>query len=479
MALSCLFPGLRDMSRSAHADPPRYQMTEISIIGFQPDADLEGRFGINNCGQIAFTRRLSGGSYRAMVWLPEAAFGKAAGVHDLSTWFVDTSGQDPEPILTGHSYARDIGDGGFIVGQFGGTGIIAGTGKAFIADPADILGLPWQVLVFQGEAPSPCDPENRWARAMAVTGDDDPAVVLETGRDGTCVYSDCQGSEDSRCFVSAGVLEDLGGTPAFSPLDRAVCVTGGPAMPSTLAYDAERRTVVIEEEEVEEIDCRREAVLWPASSSALVRLHDAVDAVAFHSRAESINRASFLTQVVGWDTDQVVPLLWRLPAYASMTNSGAWEGWRLQIGGGAGTVEIECEDCETVLLRQAFDVNDHGWIIAWGERGSQGDDRYRLYLLTPIDGCDRPGDLDEDGGIGFSDLLLLLANWGPCGHACAWCPWDLDGNRDVGFSDLLILSSNWGVCGQQAMGLPQSVQDCIARVGYDPVALAACIATIE
>ncbi|MBX3375122.1 MAG: hypothetical protein KF817_14935, partial [Phycisphaeraceae bacterium] len=470
-----------------------------------------------------------------------------------------TSGQDPEPILTGDSYARDIGDGGFIVGQFGGEGVLAGIGKAFIADPADLLGLPWQVLVFDGEAPDPCNPGSRWARAMAVTGDDDPAVVIETGRDGTCVYSDCQGSEHSRCFVSAGVLEDLGDTPTFSPLGRAVCVTGGPEMPSTFAYDAERRTVVIEEVEVdeivlagrawqtprndtcglaqeaacqdgvrplrfqpsievletlgdaaspprirhstargvqvqgtavgfsfafyegeeEEIDCQQEAVLWPAGSSSLVRLHDAVDAVASESRAESINRGSFMAQVVGWHPIQGLPLLWRLPAFASMTNSGAWEGWRLQVGGGSGTADIECDDCGSVVLRQAFDINDHGWIIAWGERGSQGDDRYRLYLLTPIDDCDRPGDLDEDGEVGFSDLLLLLANWGPCGHACAWCPWDLDGNRDVGFSDLLILSSNWGVCGQQAQGLPQSVQDCIARVGYDPVALSACIATIE
>ena len=54
-----------------------------------------------------------------------------------------------------------------------------------------------------------------------------------------------------------------------------------------------------------------------------------------------------------------------------------------------------------------------------------------------------PGDIDGDGVVGASDLLLLLANWGPCGD-CKDCPADLDGNCTVGASDLLILLANWG-----------------------------------
>lgn len=53
------------------------------------------------------------------------------------------------------------------------------------------------------------------------------------------------------------------------------------------------------------------------------------------------------------------------------------------------------------------------------------------------------GDLDGDGSVGTSDLLILLAAWGPCGD-CGNCPADLDGNCSVGTSDLLILLSNWG-----------------------------------
>ncbi|MEE9131504.1 MAG: hypothetical protein V3T84_15925 [Phycisphaerales bacterium] len=54
-----------------------------------------------------------------------------------------------------------------------------------------------------------------------------------------------------------------------------------------------------------------------------------------------------------------------------------------------------------------------------------------------------PGDLDGDGVVGASDLLILLVNWGPCDD-CDDCPADLDDNCTVGASDLLILLVNWG-----------------------------------
>ena len=59
-------------------------------------------------------------------------------------------------------------------------------------------------------------------------------------------------------------------------------------------------------------------------------------------------------------------------------------------------------------------------------------------LLTPIE--PPVGDLDGDCAVGASDLLILLADWGPC----KGCPSDLDGNGSVGASDLLILLVNWG-----------------------------------
>jgi hypothetical protein len=51
-------------------------------------------------------------------------------------------------------------------------------------------------------------------------------------------------------------------------------------------------------------------------------------------------------------------------------------------------------------------------------------------------------DLDGDGSVGITDLLDLLASWGPC----RGCPADLDVDGTVGITDLLDLLAAWGPC---------------------------------
>ena len=58
----------------------------------------------------------------------------------------------------------------------------------------------------------------------------------------------------------------------------------------------------------------------------------------------------------------------------------------------------------------------------------------------PIIPC--PWDIDGSGSVGASDLLTLLASWGPC----KGCPADFDDSGSVGASDLLALLANWGPC---------------------------------
>ncbi len=53
------------------------------------------------------------------------------------------------------------------------------------------------------------------------------------------------------------------------------------------------------------------------------------------------------------------------------------------------------------------------------------------------------GDLDGDGMVGASDLILLLGAWGRCAD-CDNCVADLDGDCTVGTPDLLILLGHWG-----------------------------------
>jgi len=56
----------------------------------------------------------------------------------------------------------------------------------------------------------------------------------------------------------------------------------------------------------------------------------------------------------------------------------------------------------------------------------------------PDTGC--PGDFDDDGLVGFSDLTRVLNGWGP-GPAG-----DVDGDGEAGFSDITSLLAMWGPC---------------------------------
>ena len=56
-------------------------------------------------------------------------------------------------------------------------------------------------------------------------------------------------------------------------------------------------------------------------------------------------------------------------------------------------------------------------------------------------------DLDEDGMVGITDFLMLLAAWGPCPEPCPpSCLADFDGDCQVGITDFLLLLANWGAC---------------------------------
>ena len=52
-------------------------------------------------------------------------------------------------------------------------------------------------------------------------------------------------------------------------------------------------------------------------------------------------------------------------------------------------------------------------------------------------------DLDNNGNVGFDDLIALLTFWGPCQAECSG---DLNNDGTIGFADLVELISSWGSC---------------------------------
>ncbi|MHC4786788.1 MAG: hypothetical protein ACYTE6_12595, partial [Planctomycetota bacterium] len=62
--------------------------------------------------------------------------------------------------------------------------------------------------------------------------------------------------------------------------------------------------------------------------------------------------------------------------------------------------------------------------------------------LDVQDGTPCPWDLDDDGVVGVTDFLELLAVWGagPAG------PPDFNGDGTVNVTDFLEMMANWGPC---------------------------------
>jgi len=65
-----------------------------------------------------------------------------------------------------------------------------------------------------------------------------------------------------------------------------------------------------------------------------------------------------------------------------------------------------------------------------------------------------PGDIDQDGTVGFSDLLRLAQNYG----AADLSNEDLNQDGQVNFSDLLALAQNYGAVTVSAMSAETSAK---------------------
>ncbi len=66
-------------------------------------------------------------------------------------------------------------------------------------------------------------------------------------------------------------------------------------------------------------------------------------------------------------------------------------------------------------------------------------------MIAEVAGVDPTlGDLDNDGEVNVTDLLLVLGTWGPCPEPCSpSCAADVDGSCEVGVGDLLIVLADW------------------------------------
>ena len=51
-----------------------------------------------------------------------------------------------------------------------------------------------------------------------------------------------------------------------------------------------------------------------------------------------------------------------------------------------------------------------------------------------------PADIDNDGAVDVTDILITIGNWGGSGEG------DVDGDGIVSVSDILLIVGAWGSC---------------------------------
>lgn len=121
-------------------------------------------------------------------------------------------------------------------------------------------------------------------------------------------------------------------------------------------------------------------------------------------------------------------------------NDGLWKTLRVFLGNGPDQIEYATFS-ETIPDDGLHDQFRFRFLRDQGTIGDVDDifiDDLGLSISVAT-----PGDLNGDGVVDTSDLLILFANWGPCDN-CDDCSADLNGDCVVNTSDLLLLFSNWG-----------------------------------
>jgi hypothetical protein len=63
-------------------------------------------------------------------------------------------------------------------------------------------------------------------------------------------------------------------------------------------------------------------------------------------------------------------------------------------------------------------------------------------IETPDVLFDCPIDLDNDGFVGVTDLIIVITDWACIGA----CDGDIDGDGTTGVLDLITLITEWGPC---------------------------------
>jgi hypothetical protein len=178
------------------------------------------------------------------------------------------------------------------------------------------------------------------------------------------------------------------------------------------------------------------------------------------SQAEAIAELDSNSRLhaVGTDIQDNLGLLW------TGVQSGSTYSWSTR------TLQNDLCACTADWdIREAYDINDSGVIIALADSNPTPATDLHAVLLVPVTDCALPlcvGDINDDDTVNGTDLAILLAAWGVCTGAYN-CPADADCNGVVNGTDLAMLLANWGSCFSFAPGGPPSLEELVEMLIED------------
>ncbi len=274
------------------------------------------------------------------------------------------------------------------------------------------------------------------AGIAAATGNNSQGIA---GLDWSCqimpvkVLTSCSGPES---YVAEGIIwaTDHGADVINMSLQYS---TGSTVLHDALIYGYESGVILVAAAGNKNLTELAYPAKWP----------EAIAVGAINNLGERWNEAPTLGSNMGSALDVMAPGvdIWSL----SSTSSYKYlTGTSMATPHVAGTVCLLQSLHPDITTDQVVQILEHT-SVDLGEPGFDEETGHGLLdsfgAIAEVAGVDPTlGDLDGDGAVNVTDLLLLLGAWGPCGEACPpACAADIDGSCDVGVGDLLIVLADW------------------------------------
>jgi uncharacterized membrane protein len=420
------------------AQTPRYRFTDLWNLGAAFNPDVRGTIGINNKGPVVYGYAASG-VHHARFWLPQADYGFAANtLHTL-----DSSGND--------SIARDINEVGKIAGVSGGfagsgskatvwslasgsiTPTLLGTGPSAAHalsndSPPHVVG--WREIEDDCGLSTESDQAFLWVVGSAPvaltaegTFEDEFSSAYDIRRNG----DDITVGLSEPCGRLNACIEPFEGT-AWTGTSGSIMSVGSirsgadhrESRPYGINDAAKIAGWVFFDPAGGPVQCFPSAGIWTSPGDT-----SPIDLSAFLANPYDTSRAYALNsladpQVVGANEVTETAILWE---YAS-----EWSSLDLSDSGSPNFAIAACVDTDWGIT-EAHDINDNGWIVAFGETNGASGLETHVVLLTP-EPC--PLDVNGDGFITEDDaaaIASMIVLYDPPERDCfpaTICDWDVD-----------------------------------------------------